>query len=449
MSPGPLPLRWRMLLIGVMVGGCRNRPPPAPVVDWMPVAGVSSEAAALLLLDKAGKTKVVCLPGHTQERQLFPGVALARILDVSWQGGPLVAGWDIATGGADPSSGGELVLLAPHGGRRRLARGVRAARFSPDAMALAYEVAQPGNGGAGAASPMSYVLDLATGKRTELGALVDPLWDADGKHLYATRLRTASEEHGASSVQWTSLRVRWDRDSGNVTIDGPGAAQIPAPVSEAVAWSDKQRGTTGSSQCSIRLRRLGGVPHAIVGRFCMGLADDRSVRWSPDGKWLAFPHPGPVPGQQQPGGFFVDVVGVEGGRYPALSALHARTRPEQLAIVHAPESVWFDWSPSGRLLALQDGARDLRVYDFGAYGTADLGKGQRPMWSPGGAYLLILAAGQEPATNGIAPRQQSQDVEGSALEAIVLPGIAPAARISLGQVLDARWLPAQACDVFL
>jgi hypothetical protein len=293
---------------------------------------------------------------------------------------------------------------------------------------------------------MSYVFELATGKLTELGALVDPLWEFDGKHLCATRLRTASEEHGAQAAPWTSLRVRWDRDSGNVTVAGPGSAQIPAPVGAAVAWSERQRGTMAPSQCVVRISRRGGVPHSIVGRFCLGIADDRSVRWSPDGRWLAFPHPGPVPGQPQPGGFFVDVVGVEGGRYPALSALHARAHPEQLAIVTAPGSVWFDWSPSGRLLALQDGANDLRVYDFEAYGTVLLGKGQRPMWSPGGAYLLIQAAGQVTATNGIPPRQRSQDGEGSAVEAFVLPGSAPSARIDLGLVRDARWLPAQVCD---
>jgi len=86
------------------------------------------------------------------------------------------------------------------------------------------------------------------------------------------------------------------------------------------------------------------------------------------------------------------------------------------------------------------------VYDFEAHGTASLGKGQRPMWSPGGAYLLILAAGPVAATNGIAPSQPNQDAEGSAQEAFVLAGVAPAARIDLGLVRDARWLPAQACE---
>jgi hypothetical protein len=150
------------------------------------------------------------------------------------------------------------------------------------------------------------------------------------------------------------------------------------------------------------------------------------MRWSPDGRWLAFPHPGPIPGQRERGGFFVDVVSVEGGRYLALSALHDRTRPDQLAIVLAPGMVWFDWSPSGRFLAMNDGASELRVYDFEAPGIAFLGQGQKPMWSPGGGYLLVLSDGQGPA--------------------FVLPGVAPAARIDLGSVRDARWLPAQACD---
>jgi hypothetical protein len=395
------------------------------------------------LLDKDGMAKVVCLPGPTQERQLFPGVALGRILDVSWKGGPMVAGWAAASDDADPSSGDELVLLVAHGGPRRLGKGVRTARFSPDAAALAYEVVQPRNNRAGVAQPTSYVLDLATGDVTKLGALADPLWEAGGKHLMATRLRTAGEE---GRVHWTSLRVRWERESGTVTIDGPGSAQIPAPVGEAVAWTEEPRSTVAPKQCAVLLSRRGGVRHSIVGRFCMGIADDRAARWSPDGRWLAFPHPGPVSGQGKPGGFFVDVVGVEGGRYPALSALRARARPEQLAIATAPGAVWFDWSPSGRFLALHDGVSDLRVYDFEAQGTALLGKGQRPTWSPGGSYLLILAAGGVAAIDGISPSQRSQDAEASVSEAFVLSGVAPAARIDLGPVRDARWLSTQACE---
>jgi hypothetical protein len=105
--------------------------------------------------------------------------------------------------------------------------------------------------------------------------------------------------------------------------------------------------------------------------------------------------------------------------------------------------VWFDWSPSGRFLAMSDGASALRVYDFEAPGIAFLGQGQQPMWSPGGGYLLVLSVGQGPATTGVAPTENAKDVE---TEAFVLPSVAPAARIALGSVRDARWLPAQACD---
>jgi len=446
MNLSPLPLGWRTLALAVLLGACRVRTPPAPAVDWKPGAGARAEAAALLLLDKDGMAKVVCLPGPTQEHQLFPGVAWGRILDVSWKGGATVAGWLAAPDDAEPSRGEELVLQVAHGGPHRLAKGVRTARFSPDGSALAYEVSQPGNSGVGMAPPSTYVLELATGKVVELGAFADPLWEADGKHLRATRLRLASEERRASTMHRTSLRARWERESGTATVDGPGSAQIPAPLGEAVAWSEEPRSAVARKQCAIFLSRWGGVRHSIVGSFCMGTADDRAVRWSPDGRWLAFPHPGHVAGQGKPEGSFVDVVGVEGGRYPALSALRARARPEQLAIATTPGEVWFDWSPSGRFLALHDGLSDLRVYDFETQGMDFLGKGQRPMWSPGGSYLLVLTVGQVAAIDRITPSHRSQNAQDSGLEAFVLPGIAPAGRIDLGPVRDARWLPAQACE---
>jgi hypothetical protein len=138
-----------------------------------------------------------------------------------------------------------------------------------------------------------------------------------------------------------------------------------------------------------------------------------------------------------PGGEFIDVVGIEGGRYPALSALsvaQARARPGQPALVTGPGSVWFDWSPSQRFLAIQDGAGALSIGDFQAGGIAFLGQGERPMWSPGGAYLLALVPGPQ------APRNRS------ATEALVLTGVAPSERIDLGAARDGRWLPACACD---
>jgi hypothetical protein len=410
-----------------MLGACRCQATPPRAVNWKPA---TIEAASLLMLEEDGNAKLVCLPRHPRDRQLSLGVALSRILDVGWKGGLLVAGWAADSADPDQSSGDELVLFAPNVGPRRISKGVRTARFSSDGAALAYEVTEPRDSSAGLTSATSYVLDLDTGKVTALGALADPLWEADGKHLRATRLRTGSDE----GAQWSSLRVRWERESGTVTMDGPGSAQIPAPVGEMVAWSEDQRGVPVPNYCTVRLGR-GMVKHLVVGQFCMAIADDRSVRWSPDGRWLAFPHPGPIPGD--PGGEFIDVVGIEGGRYPALSALsvaQARARPEQPALVTGPGSVWFDWSPSQRFLAIQDGAGALSVGDFQAGGIAFLGQGERPMWSPGGAYLLALASGQG------APRNRSTS------EAFALTGVAPSERIDLGAARDGRWLPAHACD---
>jgi hypothetical protein len=436
MSLGRSRRPWPTLVVAVILAGCRARTPPTQIVDWRPEPGAKAETAALLLVDGDGMSKLTCLPARARGRQPFPGVALGRILDAAWKEGPMIAALPDARGEADPSLADDLVLLVPHRGPRRVATGVRSARFSPDATALAYEVVRPRLDGAGLPSVTSYVLELASGAVRELGALAEPLWEPDSKHVRATGLRTGSDRSGRTAGNWTSLRVRWDRESGTATVVGPGSAQIPAPAGSAVAWSEKPRRThDGPSECAILVDRLGFVPHLIVGPFCMGIADDRAVRWSPDGRWLAFPHPGPLPGQRKPGGFFVDVVSAQGGRYPALSALFTRARPEPIAIATAPRSVWFDWSPSGRFLALEDGASDLRVYDFDAQGIASLGEGRRPMWSPGGSYLLILADAPVAATTG-----------GSARQAFALPGVAATARIDLGLVRDARWLPAQACE---
>lgn len=418
---------WSVLLLAIVVGACRAKAPATPVVDWAAPVGAPAERAALLIVDEGGDVVRLCLPGQEQ-RRLFSGTSLAKLFDVAWRQEPLVAAATRATSDTPRTTAfGSLVLLARATGPRPIAKDVRGARFSPDSRTLAYEVgAQPG---ASRTAATTYVLDVPTGTVRELGPLVDPLWEPDGKYLRATRLRTPAEEK--SGVPWISLRVRWERESGVATVHGRGSAQVPAPVGDGLAWTEDQRGTDGPGHCAVFLKRRGGVPHSIVGAFCRGVADDRSARWSSDGRWLAFAHPGPIPGGRGTRGFFVDVVGMEGGRAPLLSELQARATAEQLVIATAPQEPWFDWSPSGRFLAFHDGAADLRVYDFEAAGIARLGKGQRPTWSAGGGYILVFSA-----TNS----GQSDLAEG-----FVLPGVSTKTRISLGRVRDARWLPAQAC----
>jgi hypothetical protein len=406
---------------------------------------VEPERAGLLLVDEDGVAKLLCLPERGPPRELFPGRKLRQVLDGVGQDGAVTVAALAAASGAEPKKpGGHLVLLSPDSAPRILANGARGARFSPSGDALAFETASREHVGGGAVVEVrrSHVLELATGKIAELGEAVDPRWEADGKHLRATRLtKTIEDRRVATAVRWTSFRVRWERGSQKMETWGRGSAQIPAPLGTAVAWSEDQRDPLAFGHCAVRLGR-GGHQHPIVGPFCTGLADDRGVRWSPDGQWLAFPRPGPVPGERKPGTFFIDVVGVEGGRYPPLSALYARVGPSQAAVAGAPGTIWLDWSPAQRLLAVQDGADDLRIYDFEAHTISLVGRGGKPRWSPGGGYLLVLAAREVTAKDGVLPSRGS---DGSAVAAFVLPGAARAAAIDLGPVRDIRWLAAEAC----
>jgi hypothetical protein len=400
----------RSLGLAALLLGCRGRTPDVSTVDWTRTAGPASETAALLLVDSAGLEKIVCLPTRTQAKVPLPELPLRRLLDVGWNQGPVIVGT------TDRNARDELLLSAPKAGLQTLATGVRAARLSPDATALVYEVETPGD--ETVVRRTSYVLELANGKTTALGPLVDPLWEADGKHLRATQLREEGERDQTGRRR--AFRVRWDRESGTTAVAGPGSAQIPAPLGSSVAWTETPRAESATGPCAVFLTPKGGVKHSIVGRFCAGIADDRAVRWSPDGRWLAFPHP--EPGPDRAGKLFVDVVSPDGGRYPDLSALAAKARPGRLAFLSGP-AVWFDWSPSGRFLAFDSGAGELRVYDFEAHGVAELGKGARPTWSPAGTYLQVFE--NEAAT--------------------VLFGSGRADRINLGASRDARWLPAEAC----
>lgn len=404
----PFTLR-RWLVLAVILGGCRER--PLQVIDWQ--AG-TAERAALLLLDAQGAVSLRCLPGPSSPRPLLAGAAVREILDAGWKAGLLLAG--------SANETDELIVLAGSAQPRRLGHAARSARFSPDGGALAYHVQK-----ADTPYATSFVLNLRTDKSTELAGFADPRWEADGQHLRGTLLR-----NDAQTGLPKSLRARWDLPSESTALLGPGSAQIPAPRGAAVAWSPDPWGPSPGSSCIVRLGPPGAgqVPHKVQGEFCLGVADDRGVRWSPDGQWLAFPHPGPVPGGRDPKQSFLDVVAIAGGRSPALMSLHTRVGPAASVIAVAPAAVWLDWSPVQRFLALQDGAGDLYLYDFEAQGITRLGKGERPRFSPGGAYLVITAGNTADALPHV----------------LVLSGTSAAARMDLGPARDARWLPAAACD---
>lgn len=370
-----------------------------------------------MLVDVAGGAQVRCLPGGKPARALFPGVEIREVLDVAWWNDAPVLAAVLAGGGTEPRAS-SLALLVPGAAPRAVAEAVRAARFSPSGDALVIEiVARPVTpAGDAADGNESLVLELGSGRVSRLGSLVDPRWEASGQHLRATRRMGDARAHGSS------VRARWHRRDQKTEVWGRGSAQLPAPAGTAVAWSEDAWTGDARSHCAVRLG-TGGHQHPIVGPFCGGVADERGVRWSPDGRWLAFPRPGPVPGERRTGTHFIDVVGVEGGRDPKLSALFARVGPAAAAIAGPPGGLWLDWAPSGRFLAVQDGAGELRVYDLAAGGISRLGAGRAPTFSPEGGYLLVHADER----------------------AFVLPGASHAARVDLGAVTSARWLPAAAC----
>lgn len=403
-----------MWVLAALLGACRGRAVSVPAVDWKPAPHGTAEVAALLLLDSSGTAQIVCLP----ERRPLPiplsEVPLRRILDAGWRQGSVIAA---STEHPAPDSGEDLLLLVPETAPRPLAPDVRRARLSPDATALAYETGQPN-----ARGPRTHVLEIATDQVSVLDGMTDALWEADGEHLRATEVH---DDDPAEPSHSKSLRVRWDRKSGATTPEGPGSAQLPAPIGSAVAWTEQQRGAPAPDRCAVFLTPRGGVKHAVVGRFCAGIADDRGLRWSPDGRWLAFAHP--EPGAQPQGRAFVDVVSADGGRYPSLPKLAATVAPDRQPSAQGT-AMWFDWSPSGRLLAFNDGTGDVRVYDFETRASASLGKARSPTWSPGGQYLLVAS-----------PPEATEP------EAFVVSGTDASEKTSLGAIRDARWLPAQAC----
>ena len=162
---------------------------------------------------------------------------------------------------------------------------------------MLFEVVAPRyvGGGIAVAGSTTKLVDLRSGAVTTAGELVDPRWEAGGKSVLATRLDPKLEDAPRSvNLRWGVSRIRWDRRSRTASILGQGDAQIPAPVSDAIAWRDAAErpplpGSPTGDRCALTVGGAGGT-HAfpVEGRLCLGSADDRSVRFSPDGQWLAF-----------------------------------------------------------------------------------------------------------------------------------------------------------------
>jgi hypothetical protein len=154
-------------------------------------------------------------------------------------------------------------LVLPAGHDKKL--GVIGAQLSPDASKLAYiqqDVASPGK-----VTDTAWVLDLATGKRTDLGAMFDSAfaWLDD-----ATILTTAPD--GKSLVLITAatgLRSRYVAVTDPALVGAYEQAR-PGAGPPAFIGSDGVRGSGASARVAVSLAaadRFGGITRARQ-RWC-------------------------------------------------------------------------------------------------------------------------------------------------------------------------------------
>lgn len=164
---------------------------------------------------------------------------------------------------------------------------------------------------------------------------------------------------------------------------------------------------------------------SAVGPFCQGKVDDRSVRWSPDGTWLAFTSIARDEADAAAPTTELDVWSLSGVRHPAIATLGRPPRHESLR--------WIDWSASGRYLVAENAARQIWLYDLQEAHATVHGHGSRPQWSPAGAYLLVRDPVGEEAADGVT-------------EMRLLPGPGTRATLpALERARDAAWAPASVC----
>jgi hypothetical protein len=407
------------------------------------------QPTALLLTDVEGRMRIRCL--HRRREREVPTSTKASIeslLDAVW----LADGLHVAAAVAGRAGvSGTLALLGPDGAWRRLESGVRWARFSAEANAMLFEVVAPRyvGGGIAVAGSTTKVVDLSSGGVTKVGELVEPRWEAEGKSVLATRLDPKLEDAPRSvNLRWGVSRVRWDRRSQTASILGQGDAQIPSPVSDAIAWRDAAErppmpGSPAGDRCALTVGAAGKT-HAfpVEGRLCLGSADDRSVRFSPDGKWLAFASfDGPVPTGAVPVGdgksdrpMFLRIVSPAGGAHPAGANVRARDLEARRSAKKLDASSmrggyrWLDWSPASTAIVAEDLDGAVSIFELTTGTRIAVGAGRAPTFDERGEHVLVMSP------------------TGSGGEALVIHREAGDKRESLGRVRDARWLSTSACE---
>jgi hypothetical protein len=188
-----------------------------------------------------------------------------------------------------------------------------------------------------------------------------------------------------------------------------------------------------------------GATHVfpVEARLCLGFADDRAVRFSPDGKWLAFasfdgriPTTGAVPvgdGRSDPP-MFLRLVSPSGGAHPGAQSVRARDLEARQSDKKVDPAAmrggyrWLDWSPANTAIVAEGPDGELAIFDLTSGTRRSAGPGRAPTFDPGGDHVLVMS----PIASG----------EG----ALVIHREAGDQRESFGRVRDARWLATGACE---
>lgn len=411
----------------------------ADATDTLAGATSEQETLAIVVVDEEGAARTACPSNRKQERALFPGAKLAKILDMSASGRDpaLVA---VTVSNSARLDRGETLLLRFGQEPRPLGAEVRWASFSPqgDAVLVESETRQHVGGGVVASLSTSAMVETSTGKAESLGALSDPRWEPDGQHVRGTLWRKSLRDRKTHvTADWLGTRVRWDRVSKVVTELGPGSAQLPAPRGRAVVWSGEPLRSALNDRCTLSLEDGEKVhPLPAAGRVCQGSADARWTRWSNDGRWLAFT--GLCGADRSPShvqSSVLEVVSSSGLPHPALAGLLAAMRMPRVAPSTASPSEcfpWMDWSAMNDRLVVQDSGGMVTLYDLAESRSLTLGVWRAPQLSPRGQYVLVRAF--DPSAPNDAP-----------FSAFVISSKPGSQTVALGRVRDARWGDARVC----
>jgi eukaryotic-like serine/threonine-protein kinase len=152
-------------------------------------------------------------------------------------------------------------------------------RLSPDGRKIALEKGDP-------ASDI-WIYDLTGSVRSQLtatGRNYSPVWSPDGREILFTRVGGATATTSVANLMTVPLN---DADAGKTLSPSP-IYQSPTDWSRDGRYILYERGAPGSSELWAIETRPQGDPFSVV----KSLGWARDGRFSPDGKWIAYP-PGP------------------------------------------------------------------------------------------------------------------------------------------------------------